>query len=205
MATRRPLQLDPVETSLRDGTPVRVRRIRPDDKELLVEGFRRLSDESRYRRFMAPVNELSDDKLVYLTELAFVGHFAWVAVRADRAGEGLGVARYVRIDGEPEVAEAAITVIDDYQGRGLGVLLLGLLAAAAWSAGITTFRAFVLEENEPMRDLLAQFGARVAYDSPGVVRIDVPLDPALLPDSPAARVLKASAAHVLETRARIPM
>ena len=87
----------------------------------------------------------------------------------------------------------------------LGVLLLGLLAAAAWSAGITTFRAFVLEENEPMRDLLAQFGARVAYDSPGVVRIDVPLDPALLPDSPAARVLKASAAHVLETRARIPM
>jgi RimJ/RimL family protein N-acetyltransferase len=192
-----PLRLEQYRTILRDGTPVLVRPVRPNDKELLRQGFDRLSPASRYRRFLAPVDELSEAELRYLTEIDYVDHFAWAAVRADRPGEGIGVARYIRLKEEPEVAEAAVTVIDEYQGKGLGTLLLALLGAAAVAAGIRTFRAYVLEGNVPMRDLLETLGARTEFDSPGVVRFDVPLDPGILPESPAGNVLRAVAQHVV--------
>jgi RimJ/RimL family protein N-acetyltransferase len=194
---RHPLKLEKYETLLRDGTPVLVRPIRPEDKELLRRGFERLSEESRYRRFMTAVTELSEEQLRYLTEINYIDHFAWAAMLRDRPDEGLGVARYVRLQDEPDVAEAAITVVDDYQGKGLGTLLLGLLAVAARAADIRAFRAWVLAENTPVIDLLEQVGAQASYDEPGVIRLDVPLDPALLPDSPAARVLRAIAERVV--------
>jgi GNAT superfamily N-acetyltransferase len=142
---------------------------------------------------MSPVADLSEDQVRYLTEIDYVDHFAWVALHRDRPEVGMGVARYVRLQDEPEAAEAAITVLDEFQGKGLGTLLLALLAVAARAAGIRAFRAFVLQENAPMRDLLEALGALAERDSPGVLRLDVPLDPQLLPDSPAARVLKAVA------------
>jgi RimJ/RimL family protein N-acetyltransferase len=126
-----------------------------------------------------------------------VNHFAWVAIREDRPEEGLGVARWVRLRDEPEVAEPAITVIDDYQGRGLGTLLLGLLAAAARAGGIERFRAYVLEENEPMKALLEHLGATVRHDSPGLLTLEVPLDPGVVPDTPAGRVLRAAAEQLV--------
>jgi GNAT superfamily N-acetyltransferase len=195
--TTHPLRLEQYRTTLRDGTPVLVRPISPDDKNLIRQGFDRLSTASRYRRFLAPIDELSDAELRYLTEIDYVDHFAWAAVRADLPNEGMGVARYIRLKEEPEVAEAAVTVIDEYQGKGLGTLLLALLGSAALAAGIRTFRAYVLEGNVPMRDLLETFGARTEFDSPGVVRFDVPLDPSLLPESPAGNVLRAVAQHVV--------
>jgi GNAT superfamily N-acetyltransferase len=192
-----PLRLEQYRTSLRDGTPVLVRPIRPDDKDLVRRGFDRLSPASRYQRFLAPVDELTEAELKYLTEIDYLDHFAWAALRADRVDEGMGVARYIRLKDEPEIAEAAVTVVDEYQGRGLGTLLLALLGAAALAAGIRFFRAYVLAENVPMRDLLDSLGARTEFDSPGLVRFDVPLDPQLLPDSPAGRVLKAVARHLV--------
>jgi RimJ/RimL family protein N-acetyltransferase len=193
----RPLLFETVSTKLRDGTPVLVRPIRPDDRDRLAAGFRRLSPESRYRRFLTVAESLSDEELRYLTEIDYRNHFAWVAVREDRPEEGLGVARWVRLREEPDVAEPAITVVDDYQGRGLGTLLLGLLAAAARAGGIERFRAYVLEENEPMRVLLEQLGGRVSHDSPGLLSLEVPLDPGVVPDTPAGRVLRAAAQQLV--------
>ena len=193
----RPLLFETVSTTLRDGTPVLVRPIRPDDRDRLAAGFRRLSPESRYRRFLTAADALSDEELGYLTEIDYRDHFAWVAVREDRPEEGLGVARWVRLRDEPDVAEPAITVVDDYQGRGLGTLLLGLLAAAARAGGVERFRAYVLDENQPMRMLLQQLGATVRYDSPGLLTLEVPLDPGVVPDTPAGRVLRAAAGQVV--------
>ncbi|HCO03121.1 MAG TPA: N-acetyltransferase [Actinobacteria bacterium] len=197
-----PVYLEPIETTLTDGTPVLCRPIRPTDKELLRRGFERLSDESRLRRFLTPIHTLSDELVRYLTEVDQVNHIAWVAVRGDQPNEGLGVARSIRVPGEPAVAEAAITVIDDYQNRGLGMLLLSVLGVSARSAGVTAFRALVMQDNTPMLDLLRQLGAVPVHDSPGVVRMDVPLDPARLPDSPAGRVLKAVATNLIPVKVR---
>jgi GNAT superfamily N-acetyltransferase len=164
------------EVALRDGTKVLLRPLLPEDRAVLVEGFRRLSPESRYRRFMAPIQELTDDQLRYLTEIDYVDHFAWLALDLDKPGRpGMGVARYVRIPEEPDLAEAAVTVIDDYQGRGLGTLLLEALGAVALENGIRRFRGYALEDNRPMLEVLEALGARTAHDSPGLLRVEVDL------------------------------
>ena len=124
--------------TLRDGTEVALRLVRPDDKALLREGFARMSDESRYRRFFTPKYELSADELRYLTEIDQVTHVAIGATSADGA-RGLGVARFIVLAGEAGAAEAAVAVTDDLQGRGLGSLLLQRLVAAAHERGVERF------------------------------------------------------------------
>ena len=128
---------------LRDGSRVRVRQGRPTDRELLLRGFQRLSDESRYRRFLAPMPELSEGMVRHLTEVDHHDHEAIIALD-EATGEGLGVARYVRSTKRPDVAEVAVTVIDDWQGRGLGTLLLEALSARAREEGIKRFTALML-------------------------------------------------------------
>ena len=190
------LSTDRVETGLRDGTPVLVRPIGPSDRALIQQGFHSLSEESRLRRFLVPMSVLTEPELDYLTHLDYWDHFAWGAVRADRPTEGMGVARYIRLQGEPGVAEAAVTVVDVYQRRALGTFLLGLLTAAALTAGIFIFRAYVLEQNLPMRTLLEGLGARAEFDSPGIVCMDIPLAPELMPDTPTVRALREAASRV---------
>jgi GNAT superfamily N-acetyltransferase len=159
---------------LPDGTRVRLRPVVPGDKAVLAEGFRRLSAASRYRRFMTPLEELDEGMLRQLTEIDYVDHFAWLALLADRPGEpAVGVARYVRLDEEPEVAEAAVTVADEYQGRGIGTLLLEALGAVALENGIGTLRGYVLEENRDMREVLEAVGARITHEAPDLLRADV--------------------------------
>lgn len=146
------------DARLRDGTAVRLRVVRRGDRELLRRGFERLSSESRRLRFMGPKPALSHDELDLLTDLDGVDRFAIGAQAVDPAvGEpaGIGVARFVRRPEEPEVAEAAVTVVDAWQGRGLGSLLLRRLAAAARERGVRRFRGEILARNEAMRRLLA--------------------------------------------------
>ncbi|OFW50083.1 MAG: hypothetical protein A2146_08950, partial [Actinobacteria bacterium RBG_16_67_10] len=131
--------------TLRKGTRALIRPIRAEDKEALADGLARLSSESRYRRFLRPVTSLNERELKYLTEIDYTNHYAWVAMAVDEPGEpGLGVARYIRDPLDPEVAEAAVAVVDDHQGQGLGTMLLRVLVAAARENGIHTFRGWVL-------------------------------------------------------------
>jgi hypothetical protein len=81
--------------ALRNGSHVRVRQGRSSDRQLLLRGFERLSPESRYRRFLAPIPELSEKMVHYLTEIDHHNHEAIIAVD-EETGEGIGVARYVR-------------------------------------------------------------------------------------------------------------
>jgi hypothetical protein len=97
------------------------------------------------------------------------------------------------------VAEVAVTVADSHQGRGLGSLLLGVLALSATQNGIRTFRAYILAENQPIIEILHDLGAVTSRDDGGVVRVDlaIPKRPDDLPDTPAGRVFKAMAQQVL--------
>ena len=152
-----------------------VRPIEPSDMNLLRRGLERLSDESRYRRFLSPVSRLNQSQLRYLTDLDHHDHEALIALEPD-SGEALGVARYVRT--APEAAEFAVTVIDDWQGRGLGSALLDLLAGRAREEGITHFGALVLAENEEMLELLRRLGPiRVLAHEQGTVAVDSVLPP----------------------------
>ena len=190
----------PLRFTLRDGSPVVVRPILPEDKERLVAGFARLSEESRYRRFGTPIRRLSEEQLRSLTEVDYDSHMAWVALDPTGPGEpGLGVARYVRLPAEPSVAEAAVTVVDSHQGLGLGSILVGILAVSAVAHGITSFRAYVLAENQAVLELLRDLGARPHADEGPLLRVDVPIpsDPTQLPDTPTGRVLRAVASRMI--------
>ena len=184
------------EISLPDGGLVRLRPVVPDDKAALVEGFRRLSPESRYRRFMAPIRELTPELLVELTEVDYRDRFAWMAFSLDEPGTpGMGVSRYVRDAVDREVAEAAVTVIDDYHERGLGRLLLEFLGAVALENGIKRFRGYALEDNRAIRELLARLRASTTHDSPGLLRfeLDLPAQAEELRGSPMYEMLRAVA------------
>jgi GNAT superfamily N-acetyltransferase len=187
--------------TLRDGTSVTLRLVRPSDAELLRRGFRELSWQSRYRRFHGAKNALSDREVRYFTELDGVDHLAIAALAVVGGGEsGFGVARFVRIREEPEVAEAAVTVIDSAQNRGLGSLLLARLVSAARERGITRFRAAVLAGNQPMLELVHGIGPGVSQVRDGdqvLLDIDLPDLPrhvASAPEhEPIGRVLSAAA------------
>ncbi len=161
--------------ALRDGSRVRIRQGHSSDRELLLRGFERLSPQSRYRRFLAPMPELTEEMVRYLTEIDHHDHEAMIALE-ERTGEGIGVVRYVRDPNRPEVAEVAVTVIDDWQGRGLGTLLLEVISARAREEGITTFTALMLATNDEMMDLLKRLGAvRITNREMGRVEIEVPI------------------------------
>jgi RimJ/RimL family protein N-acetyltransferase len=181
---------------LRDGSEVLLRQIRPEDAVRLAEGIRRLSPASRYLRFQRAVSELSDQELRYLTDVDHVDHEAIVALDTTRPERpGVGVARYVREPFEPEVAEAAITVADEYHGQGAGTLLLGALAARARENGVRVFRSYVLDGNTAMLEVFDHLGARRELETSGLWRVDldVPDDEEQLPASGAGRAFLSAA------------
>jgi RimJ/RimL family protein N-acetyltransferase len=141
---------------IRDGAVVDVRPIEPGDKELLRDGFDRLSERSRYERFLSPIDHLGPGMLRYFTEVDHHDHEALVAIDPEH-GHMVGVARYVRED-DPHVAEAAITVADEWQGRGVGTLLLRCIAERAREENVKRFSAYVLAQNDDMLDLLRRLG-----------------------------------------------
>jgi RimJ/RimL family protein N-acetyltransferase len=159
---------------LRDGSRVRVRPIRPEDKPRLLEAFDRLGRGSRYRRFLGHKKELSVDELASLTEVDHHDHEALAALDPE-TGEGLGVARYVRLPDRPNAAEAAVTVVDDWQGRGVGGLLLRLLAKRAREEGIREFDASLLTDNRAMLALFRRLGALRVVRAGTVQEIQVAL------------------------------
>jgi RimJ/RimL family protein N-acetyltransferase len=185
------------EVRLRDGSPVLLRQIRPEDRDQLAEGVARLSPSSRYLRFQRNIDALTDTQLDYLTDVDHHDHEAIVALdRRHPERPGVGVARYIREPYEPTVAEAAITVADEYHGQGAGTLLLGALAARARAAGIEVFRSYVLDGNVAMLEVFDNLGAVRERETDGLWRVDldVPADEADLPRSGAGRAF-ADAAH----------
>jgi GNAT superfamily N-acetyltransferase len=168
-----PASGEPVD--LPDGSEVRLRPVRPEDIPLLAAAWEAFGETSRYRRFMAPKSHLSTGDLEYLTDVDHVDHEAIAAVEP-RTGAGLGVARYLRHQKRPDAAEAAVAVIDEWQGRGLGGVLLRRLSGRAAANGITTFTASMLTENRSMLHLFERLGrVQVREAGGGTMEIDIEL------------------------------
>jgi GNAT superfamily N-acetyltransferase len=193
--------------TLRDGTKVLLRPIRPEDRERVVEGLKRLSPASRYLRFHSAVDHLSERQLDYLTRIDHVDHEAIVAIDLDHPDRpGVGVARYIREPYEPEVAEAAITVADEYHGMGAGTILLGALACRARENGVAVFRSYVLDGNRGMLEVFDHLGAHRELETDGLWRVDlaVPEDEADVPDSAAGRAFLTAAKEQRRLASLVP-
>ena len=168
-----------VETRLDNGTRVTIRPIRPDDKELLARGHGRLSADTVYRRFLGPKPVLSGSELRYLTEVDGRDHVALVAESPTQpVRRFVGVARFVRLQDEPDAAEAAIVVADDWQGRGVGSLLARELARRARGLGIRRFTATIASDNRPAQRLMEKATGHLdrRHDGTGASELVAELD-----------------------------
>jgi GNAT superfamily N-acetyltransferase len=161
--------------TLRDGSRVLVRPVRPDDKELFVRGWQRFGEESRYRRFMGAKGGLTRRDLAYFTEVDHVDHEALGALDAE-TGEGVGVARYVRLGAGSPAAEAAVAVVDDWQGRGLGGELLRRLTTRARENGIDRFTASLFAYNKGMLALFGSLGELRVARGGGIDEIEIDVE-----------------------------
>jgi RimJ/RimL family protein N-acetyltransferase len=172
---------------LDNGRRVRVRPIIPSDRVRLAEGLSRMSARSRYLRFHSRVARLSEARLRYLSEVDFEEHVAWGALAVDEPGApGVGVARFVRDADHPDSAEFAITVLDEWQGLGLGGLLLRTLMGSAAQRGIKRLVAPVLLENHVALRLIERLGGRQARVEGAVVDMVLPVRRSLRASWPMA-------------------
>jgi RimJ/RimL family protein N-acetyltransferase len=145
---------------LRDGSMVRIRAVHRDDAPLLDEGFSHLSAESRRLRFLVDKPRLTPAELRYFTHIDHHDHEA-IGARDAETGRGLGIARFIRDRENPEVAEVAIAVVDDWQQRGLATELLSRLFVRAREEGIRRFTALVAEDNQGDTALMRGLGAEI--------------------------------------------
>jgi RimJ/RimL family protein N-acetyltransferase len=189
---------------LRSGETVVVRSLRPDDEAGLGAMFDRLSNTSRYQRFLGGKPSVSPRALRRLVDVDHRDHEAIVAVTADGDGDGdddgrvIGEARWVRDDDDRGLAEMAITVADDWQQRGLGTALSHDLARRAAAEGVDRFAAEVLTDNDGIRRLIEHVGdVHQAEQGSGTAMLHVSTagheDPAT-DDGTVRRVLRSAAA-----------
>ncbi len=185
----------PETVALRDGSRLVVRPIRSEDKDAIVAGFERMSAESRFRRFFSPLHRLSDRDLEYLTEVDHHNHEALIGFDRETGGP-VGVARFVRGHDRSE-AEVAVTVIDDWQGRGAASALLNRLVERAREEGVEHFLALVLEDNVEVIELFEHLAPEMSVrdSDSGNVELLIPLP------EPGRRLPRTGLGHALREAA----
>lgn len=158
---------------LRDGRTAHIRPIRPEDDELMVEFYARVSDESKYYRFFSPMPVLSERDVRRFTQVDHLDRVALVVILQERM---IAVGRYDVV--KPREAEVAFLVEDDHQGRGIAQLLLEHLAQAGRERGVERFTAEVLPDNSRMIQTFREAGYRVASGyHDGVITLEFSIDP----------------------------
>jgi GNAT superfamily N-acetyltransferase len=163
---------------LRDGTPVRIRAIRPNDKQRLARHFDGLSSDSRYHRFFGIKNSFTSHELRYFTEPDFLRHVALVVTTVNRDDSETIVSdgRYVALEECRSVAEVALSVVDEYQRRGVGKLLLESLIGLARRVQLNRLEADVMASNRGAMRFLIRRGFKSKGTSGGVCRVALSVD-----------------------------
>lgn len=179
-----PLQTSAVSLRMKDGTRYRVQLcVEPGSacsremlKVRIVEAMHHLSSQSRWQRFAAPVSHLSDSQLSYLADLDNKLRVAWCASTVRDGGDlGIGLGRYIALPEDLAVAEFALTVIDEFQGRGVGRELLKHLIESAGQNRIHSLCGYVLPGNRSMLALSRRFGASVEQQDAETIKVIIPV------------------------------
>lgn len=152
------------EERLRDGTPVTIRLLRPEDRSLETDFLRGLSPRTRRARFLCDFRQPSDTLVDQLMDVDDDRRLAFIAL-ADLGGElrEIGVSRYCAAGGGYG-CECAVTVADDWQRRGLGVLLMRHLIGAAREHGFRRMVSVDAASNQAMQSLATRLGFRRRLD-----------------------------------------
>lgn len=161
------------DVALRDGSTAHIRPARPADATIIEDYLIGLSAESRRLRFWSQAIDVRGlaRKMV---DIDYVNHLTLIVLHGGDDGRMIGGAQYIRMNGNR--AELSISVADEYQGYGIGSILLGQLAQAAAANGIVMFDAEVLPENHNMVDVFRASGFPVSIRAlPGTIDIEFPI------------------------------
>jgi RimJ/RimL family protein N-acetyltransferase len=165
---------------LKDGNEVAIRAVRAEDKVGFAKGFEQLSGEAIYRRFFFRKKLLTEEELKIATEIDFIRVVALVAeIEEDGEKKLIGACRYVAIDDNdpPRHAEIAFTVLDAWQGKGLGKILFRHLSDIGRACGVEKFEAVTLSENRSMIKIFTSIGLKVdARSEEGEINFDIHLN-----------------------------
>lgn len=154
-----------LELELRDGTPVIVRPLIPEDRAELAEAFRRLSPEARYNRFWTHTGEVVGEKMLdRVLQQDPAAHVTWTVLDPTREFSPLGGASWWRQAGDSAEVEISFIVLDEEQGRGIGTLLLAIMWLTALRAGAESIVGFVLPENRQAAGWMRDCGAKGEWD-----------------------------------------
>ena len=168
-----PKELESTE-QLRDGTDVQLRPVKPEDETLLHDLAAHMSPEDLRLRFFTPVRGISHAVAARLTQIDYDREMALIAQYGAAA---LGIAHFFA-DPDRLSAEYAIAVRSDWQGRGVGYVLMNRLIAIARQCGIGELVGEVLRENRPMLAMCRELGFAIAADPDdgAVLRVRKPLN-----------------------------
>ena len=145
---------------LRDNTYLCFKALEKRDREKFIEGFKKLSKASVYHRFFGFMKELSDKQLEDLLNTDKKDHVAWTAFDIKNDDMiGVGVGRFKRSTTNPHEAELALTVIDEYQNKGTGSILLAIMYFLASKLEIDIFTGFILSDNSKLIQRFRDLGA----------------------------------------------
>ena len=189
-----------LELALRDGTPVVARALNPADREMVAEGYRRLSPEARYQRFWVREGKVIGDAMLdRLLSGSPPDHAVWTVYDPARKDfPGMGAASFWRSDTDPAEAEFSVTVLDEDQGRGVATLLLAVLWLVAYRHGILRFTGYTMPENRKASGWMRDTGAEGEWDGYNAVfRWDL-ADLDKLPETPAGVELAGRLAELSE-------
>lgn len=168
--------LTPEICTLADGSVITIRPIHPDDADDLQNTFMRLSTQSIYLRFLSYKKVLTDEEALRLATVDYNTQMAFVATMVENGREiVVGVSRYALLDKvHPKTAEFAVIVGDEFQGRGIGKLLLWKLVNYARAKGFNHLRGNLDMGNTRMLDLIKRSGLphRQRYED-GVWQVNI--------------------------------
>lgn len=159
--------------ALKDGQLAQLRPILPADRVLLETAWHKLSHDTIRKRFLAPKKGFTTHELDQLTNIDQVDHCAFgMTVEKNGVPEGIGVARFVRDPHEKDLAEFAIVIVDEYQGKGVGTLLMAELIHEARAKGIHRLTGKMDAQNVAMKKLLHKWPYfSFVQDSPGLIQV----------------------------------
>lgn len=169
-----------IRITTRDGTPLLLRRLTPQDEPALRAAIESFSKRTRYLRFFSGAQSVPDHIIHKLADVDGVGHLAWAAIDERAPGQPvIGAVHAIRNDPEAATAEFAIGLVDDWHAKGISRLLIALLAHEALEAGITELTAEVLWDNRPGRLLMKAIGATSRASDPQCVGFAMQLEDTL--------------------------
>jgi acetyltransferase len=170
------------EVRLRTGTVVTLRPVVPSDAPLLQAGFARLSPQTIYLRFLEATKQLTDEQARQFASVDYQSRMAFVAtIPEDGVERIIGSARYGLVDDPAEgLAESAIVIADDFQGQGLGTIMLDRLIRYARTHGVQAFLATIHVSNARILRFIQRSGLPFDREilEPGVWKITIQLHPA---------------------------